>query len=163
MLGPRGFLANYPPDVVLVSNGRPITKGDILNAKRRKQVRRLEHIRANYEPVTKPCFVWVFHVPGFLFHGWHLYVKTLKKDWCINLRNADGNEKMALKIMSLFPCGYSPEIENFSDWKVMFAQEYHYPTRKRPCDQGMALARAVYEPGSDRLLDVQAATTQENL
>lgn len=87
VLGPRGFLSNYPPDVIAVINGTPITKGDILDAKRRKQERRLDFIRTSYEPVIKPAFVWEFHVDAFIYHGWHLYVKTLKKDWVSAVMN----------------------------------------------------------------------------
>lgn len=66
-----------------------------------------------------------------------------------------GDEQMALKVMRLFPCGLVPDVNNLRTWKVAFAEAYHYPTRKRPLNQGLALVRAVYEPGSYRLLDVR--------
>lgn len=155
--GERGFLSNYPPDVVAVWNGQPVTKGDILDNKRRRQARRLAFIRANWEPVVRPCFIWVFFVEGFAYHGWWLYVKTLKKDWQIggvSGRTNDGRTNgMAVKIMEMFPCGVEPVMENFTAWKMAFAEAYHYPTRKRPEKQGMVIARAVVAE-SGRLLDV---------
>lgn len=151
VLGPRGVLSNFPPDVVAVVNGHPITKGDILDGKRRRQARRLDMIRASYEPITKPAFVWVFHVDAFIYHGWHLYVHTLKKDWGIS-----GDDQMVLKVMRLFPCGLEPDVNNLRAWKIAFAEAYHYPTQKRPENQGLALAKVVYEPGSYRLLDIFA-------
>lgn len=155
--GERGFLSNYPPDVVMLvgGNGRviPITKGDILDGKRRRQARKLAHIRRNWDPVVKPCFVWTFRNEGFIYAGWWLYVKTLKKSWQIG--GARGrSDDMAVKIMEMFPCGYEPVMENFTAWKAAFGETYHYPTRKRPMRQGMVMARAVVSE-SGRLLDVR--------
>ena len=57
--------------------------------------------------------------------------------------------------MQMFPCGFEPDMNNLRAWMVAFAEAYHYPTRKRPQNQGLALVKAVYEPGSYRLLHVQ--------
>lgn len=131
--GERGFLSNYPPDVVMLVGGSngviPITKDDILDTKRRRQVRKLEFKRRNWDLVVRPCFVWVFCNDSWLFNGYWLYVKTLKKSWQVDWRS---RPDMVLKIMGMFPCGVEPVIENFTEWKVAFAETYHYPTRKRP-------------------------------
>lgn len=145
--GPRGFLSNYPEDVVAVVNGTPITKADILHNKRQKQQRRLDRIRRSTESIIRPCFVWTFYNEGPFYGGWWLYVRTLKCYW--EVRDA----KQQLKIMQLFPCGYSPVFENFTAWKAEFAKIYHHPTVKRPNNQGMAIARAVVSDIGN-LLDV---------
>lgn len=133
----RGFLRNYPPDVICVINGRPITKGDILENKRRRQRRELEWKRRNWEPVIRPCFIWTFYNQGFIYGGWWLYVQTLHESFGIGR-----SKEMVLKIMGLFPCGYLPMVENFEVWKVEFARIYRRPTRKRPDKNGMAPAWA---------------------
>lgn len=148
--GPRGLLSNYPDDVVCVVNGKPITKSDILYAKRERQRMELAAKRcSSYDSIIKPCFVWTFYNSGLVYGGWWLYVRTLKESWEIDLRRQG---EMVLKIMRLFPCGYLPIFENFTPWLAAFAKEYHYPTRKRPVRQGMAVARAVAL--NDRLVDV---------
>ncbi len=102
-LGPRGLLSNYPPNVIAVVNGHPITKNDILHGKRSRQRRILTSKLRQREPLIKPCFV---------------------------------------KIMAMWPCGLLPMVENFEPWAVAFADGYHYPTRKRPQNQGMVQAWA---------------------
>lgn len=146
----RGFLRNYPLDVVRVINGHPITKSDILENKRLRQRRRLEWKRRNWESVLKPCFIWTFHVDAWIYHGWWLYVLTARKSFGVTLRN---DKEMALKIMGLFPCGYLPIVENFDRWKAEFARTYHRPTKKRPDRNGLALAWAELSHNG-RLLDV---------
>jgi len=152
--GPRGFLSNYPPDVVYVVDGRPITKGDILDGKRARQRRRLDVIRATDE-VVKPCFVWVFRVDGFAYYGWNLYVRTLKQSWWVSRRNG-GDDRICRRAMQLFPCGYLPLIENLKPWMIAFAEQYHWPTRKRPENQGLAVARVRFDRLTGQLLDISS-------
>lgn len=149
--GPRGFLSNYPSDVVYVVNGRPVTRTDILDAKRARQRRILDNIRRNWEPISKPCFVWTFFNKGFLFGGWHLYIKTIDHSWGIGSRH---HAQLILPIMRLFPCGYLPVMANFHEWMIAFANAYHYPTQKRPENQGMAIARATIDD-TGRLLSIE--------
>lgn len=144
----RFFLRNYPPEVVLVINGQPITRDDILRNKRERQARKLACKLRNTEPVVKQAFIWTFYNSGFIYGGWWLYVKTLKNDWQI-----DSNSELTLKIMCLYPCGFLPMIENFREWKASFAEMYAYSTRKRLDLQGMALARVVVS-SAGFLLDV---------
>lgn len=140
----RGFLHNYPSDVVLVINGKPTTRQDILADKRERQVRQMAAKRRSRENKIKPCFIWVFYNNSDLYGGWWLYVKTLRQSWQISSGHA---YKFILPIMELFPCGYLPIIRNFRPWMATFAETYPWPTRKRPDRQGMALARAVISPG----------------
>lgn len=160
-LGPRGFLSNYPDDVVCVINGQPVTKSDVRQGKMELQRRRLAIKRCNCGPVSKPCFIWTFHVTGFVMGGWHLYVRTLKHSWEITPTRITpfGGEELTLKIMGMWPCGYLPRSENFYDWKSAFA--VHYPAR-RAARQGMVIARAKIS-SAGQLLDVMPVATPAGL
>lgn len=147
-LGPRGLLFNYPDDVVCIINGRVITKSDVLSRKRERQRRELAAKRRNCEPVSKPCFVETFYVPGPFKGGWHLYVVSLKRSWGITPQQ---QEALVLKIMRMFLCGYLPMIENFHRWKATFAD--HYPA-ERTDRYGRVIARAEISPHG-RLLDIR--------
>lgn len=149
---PRGFLQNYPDDVIAVINGQPITKADKLWAKRERQERQLATRRRNYETAQRPCFIWVFKVETFPYEGWWLYVKTLKNSWGLDFQRFD--RELILKIMRLWPCGYLPIIENFGLWKREFAKVYHRETSKRQLNQGMVIAMAEIDY-LGRLVDVQ--------
>lgn len=155
MNGPRGFLSNYPEDVVAVVNGKPITKADIRKEKRSHQERRLRAKRRSYEPTIKPCLVWVFWTDGLkpsgFFMGWYLYIHSLHNSQGISIQR---DRKLVLKIMRMFPCGYLPIIENFEQWKVAFAAAFHRPTIKRPDKQGMAVAWAVFS-STGIIVDIQ--------
>lgn len=155
LLGPRGLLFNHPADVVCVIDGNPITKADVLQAKRERQGRQLAAKRRDYDPLIKPCFVHVFWTNGLgeagFYRGWWLYINTLHASWNIG---PNRDSEIALKAMRLFPCGYLPMIENFNPWKEAFADMYHRPTLKRPDKQGMAIAWAKVSAGGWQLLDI---------
>ena len=140
----RGFLAGYPDEVVAVFNGTPVTKADILNSKRARQRRRMVWKRRRTELVTRPCHVWVFHVPCFPYMGWWLYARTSRRKYRLRDRR-----DLILKVMQLFPCGRLPMIELFREWKVAFAEAYSVGAR-----EGRALARATIAPNGD-LLDIE--------
>lgn len=127
----RGFLSNCPPDVVAIINGQPITRTDILRGKQERQARRLAQNRQSFEDVFKPGFVWVFdNGPIFPYGGKWLYVRTLKHKWQIR------DDRTRLLIMSAFPCGLLPMIENYKLWQQTFINFYHRPD-SRP--QGLAV------------------------
>ena len=149
----RGFLFNYPPDVVYVVNGHPVTRADILTAKRERQRRELEWKRRNREPVIKPCFIWTFYNDSWIYGGWWLYVRTLKESYQLR---TDLEHCLILRIMQLFPCGHLPMLENYNLWKADFARTYHYPITHRPDKNGMAIAWAQISPDGI-LLDVLAS------
>ncbi len=147
----RGFLSNYPPDVVRVINGKPVTKTDILQAKRERQQRNLKLKRLSFDPVISPCFISTFKNKGFPFDGWWLCVYILKNSWTLDFR--DYREDIILKIMRMYPLGHLPIINNLEAWEESFADTYHYPTKKRPRKHGAVIAWA--EVSSDgRLLDI---------
>lgn len=151
----RGFLSNYPPDVVAVINGNPVTKADILQRKRERQAEELRRKRHNpYEYITikKPCFVWVFdNGSAFPFCGKWLAIKTLHREWCKDIR---GNADLALQAMTIFPLGLSPSMENFGLWQERFIRDYHRPIKNRPTGSGMAVAYA--EMSNGRLVGICA-------
>jgi hypothetical protein len=156
--GERGFLSHYPPDVVRVVNGEPITKQDILNWKRERQAKELQRKRQPSRVGIRPCVIWTFYNQPFPYGGWWLWVKTLKDDWGIGWRGQYYD--MIPKIMALYPCGLLPMRENFNVWKAAFAEQYPYPTRKRPEKQGMVVAWAKVN-GRD-LVDVFAERPEGN-
>lgn len=155
----RSYLfANWSEDVVMIVNGRRVTKTDILNNKRARQRRRLAWKLARTEPVTKPCFIWVFHNDSLVYYGWWLYVQTLHKGYGLNFQGK--RIDLITKVMAMYPCGYEPVQENFRPWMEAFAAQHSRPTAKRPENNGLALARAVIAPGG-QLLDVLPWITQE--
>lgn len=132
--GPRGLLSAYPPDVVCVINGIPVTRADILRGRQERQVRQLDRKRRSLEDIIKFGFVWVFdNGPIIPYGGKWLYVRTHKREWQIR------DEQTRLQIMSVFPCGLLPMIENYDLWKKMFISFYHRPDCRRP--QGLAVCR----------------------
>ena len=141
---PRGFLQNYPADVVAILNGKPITKGMLLDVKRDRQRRRLATILKPVEPLVYPAFIWTFHNDSWLYSGWWLYVKTAYRSWQISVGRRHG--QFILPIMRLYPCGLLPIAENFSIWKQTFARVYVRKTHTRHLNQGMALVRAKVSP-----------------
>lgn len=148
----RSYLfANWPKDVVMLVNGRPVTKTDILNNKRARQRRQLAWKLARTEPVTKPCYICVFHNDSFIYHGWWLYVQTLHKGYGLDFMGKHAD--LITKVMAMYPCGYEPVQENLRPWMEAFAAQHGRPTAKRPENNGLALARAVIAPGG-QLLDV---------
>ncbi len=136
-----------------VINGMVITSEMQLQARKDRQREHLQKLMRNTENLIKPGFVWTFlNSAMFPYHGWWLYVVTLKGSWWIERR--ENEEKFALEIMKLFPCGYLPIKENYRQWKEAFAQCYPRATRKRPDNQGMKKVRVEYDIYS-RLIDVK--------
>ena len=70
-----------------IVNGRPVTKEDVLAAKRERQRRRLANLRRPTSYQVKPAFVWVFYNDTWIFGGWWLYVRTHKRHWDLSLRD----------------------------------------------------------------------------
>jgi len=145
------LIDNWPDDLVCIINGRRVYKSDILDGKRRRQARRLAWKLRPTNNRRVPCFVWVFNNgPTIPYGGWWLYVRTIHKDYRI-----DSDDRITLKIMSLFPCGLEPEMENLREWRPTFALEHSRPTRKRPEDNGLAVATAVIDPDG-WLVDIES-------
>ncbi len=150
---PRGFLQNYPLDVVAVNFSGSvivsITRKDILKNRRKRNIERLAKKRRFWNNEIKPCFIWVFNNgPVLPYGGWWLYIRGAKRHWEVR------DKKLILQVMEIYPCGHLPIIESYSLWKPAFTAAYPRATKKRPIDQGMALARAIIAPG-DCLVGIQ--------
>lgn len=156
----KNSFVQFPPDVVMIVNGRHITKSDILAQKKTRQARRLAFIRSRTEPIIKPCFIWTFcneYSHSWIYAGWWLYIRTHQGDFRMGVKGVSDRE-MTLKVMHLYPCGLLPILENYDVWKQTFAERYPKPTEKRPHHNGIALAKAVLTPNSSRLLDILPCT-----
>jgi hypothetical protein len=136
----RAMGFNWPPGVACIVNGQPVTYADIRANKIEKQRRRLERIMGCEGTLRRAAHVWVFFVPGWIYGGWHLYIRTIKDQWWI--RECDD---LALSIMAMFPCGLLPMRENFHAWKIAFAQAYARAAKGRK--QGMVACWIDVEPG----------------
>lgn len=110
---------NWPPDVACTVNGHKVTFADIRANKIAKQRRHLARVLECAGPRRRAAHVWVFFVPGWIYGGWHLYLRTINNDWWINKC-----DDLALSIIKMFPCGLLPSEENFYDWKQAFAETY---------------------------------------
>jgi hypothetical protein len=102
----------------------PITYHEIIKKKTDRMISLTNHKRRTESIV--PCFIWVFYNDTFLFHGWYIYIKTLKKDYALNWKRTwkSHNEELIIKIMHLFPCDVLP-IDDVS-WMKAFANRYHH-------------------------------------
>jgi len=114
----------------------PVTWKDVFRERKENQEVHIWRKRFSEKTETKPCFIWVFHVDWFLFGGYWLYIKTLKKDYGITFREGY-NKKLILKVMELFPCGVFPDIENFDQWAENFTKTYPHKGFKRKKKQGL--------------------------
>jgi len=149
-LGPRGFLSNYPPDVIAVINGHPITKSDIIATKQRRVARQLAAKR-RVGAVKRAAFVWVFYVGGVSLMGWHVYVVTINRSWWLRHHY---NEWLIPEIMTLWPCGCLPGMWNLHNWYPRFERRYHRIRRlSRSGRQGMVRCWAWVEDGQVRRLE----------
>ncbi len=125
-----------PPDVAYLTKNHPhdewvaTTYRQILDKKIAKQNGELQCKRAHTKRVAG--FIWVFYNKGWIFGGWYLYVKTLKRDFSISFgRDGDFNRKLIQKVMGLYPCGVIPMIDNFDEWSKRFATQFKRPSFKR--------------------------------
>ena len=149
----NSLLRNYPPDTAYVVNGQPVTAKDITNYHHEEQRTKLRNILANTKDIIKPALIWTFYNDSFIYGGWWLYVRTLKRLWKID-PDYYGEEKIALKIMSLYPCGLLPILEDFYEWKKQFAKSFPVVNKKRPENQGMKTAWAKVS-ANGKLFDIE--------
>lgn len=118
---------NWPKEVASIVNGHVVTYADLLQERKERQARHLEMILGFNGPSRRAAHVWTFFVPGWLYGGWHLYLRTLKQDWW--LRADSINQELIFEIRRLFPCGLLPIAENFYEWTEAFAKAYSRPGR----------------------------------
>lgn len=109
----------WPKDLAYIINGERVTFAMLREARIQRQAEHLIRKLADRGPVRQAAHIWVFFVPGTIYGGWHLYLRTLKHSWW--LKRPEG---IALDIMAAFPCGILPLPENFYEWKKAFAATY---------------------------------------
>lgn len=115
---------DWPKDVAMIVNGERITYAQLLKERKEQQRKHLSRSLECNSPVRRAGFIWVFYVEGPIYGGWHLYIRSLKKDWWLH-----ETDEIALEIMELFPCGLLPIPENFYRWKEAFGVTYARPGR----------------------------------
>lgn len=115
----RSMGFNWPPEIASIVNGVPVTYAEIRANKIARQRKHLAGILKCEGPQRRAAHVWTFFIPGWIYGGWHLYIRTINERWWI--RECDA---FALSIMALFPCGLLPTPENFGAWKLRFARTY---------------------------------------
>lgn len=112
----------WPKELACIVNGRKVTWDEIRQMRRDRQARHLATVLRIDGPVRRAAFVWTFFVPGVIYGGWHLYLRTVTDSWWIRASNG-----IALEIMRTFPCGLLPIPENFYRWKQAFAGAFPRP------------------------------------
>jgi hypothetical protein len=124
----------------------PVTWEEVFKKRKEKQYSRLYTIRNSPSGnVTKPCFLWIFHNDSWIFSGWWIYVKLLKKDIPLNFRHCEQYEKLVNKIMELYPCGVFPVKENTKQWTEAFSKQYRHTGFGRKKNQGLLQCHCVLD------------------
>ena len=98
----------------------PITRGMMLERKREAQARHLQTIRRCSPSAWRRGQLWVFFVPGWLYAGWHCYVRALKEYWPVDFRSGPAKEW----VMRQVPMGELPLAERFDKWCAAIAKAY---------------------------------------
>ena len=119
----------WDPGVAMLVDGKPVTFAELKARRVRAQKERLQRI-SETEPTRHAAHIWTFYVSHWIYHGWHLYVRTLHDRWWIRECN-----DFALSLMRQFPCGLFPIPDNFYRWKKAFAEQYS----RGPSTGGMIL------------------------
>lgn len=116
----------WPKEIACIVDGRPVTYKELRAKKKALQDRRLAQIR-EIDQERRAAYVWVFFQPHWLYHGWHLYLRTVNDSWWL-IRMVGGTE-LTLDIMRALPCGLLPVMENFERWKEVVGRTFHRPGR----------------------------------
>lgn len=145
-----------PPEVALYSRDhvnedwKITTWKDIFALRKQRQQSSLNYKRRCEISKIKHCLIWVFYNNSWLYGGWWIYIKTLKKDYALNFKN--DRPDLVMKIMTMFPCGIIPLKENFYQWAESFAKEYHSDSFKRKI-QGLKMCKCEID-GHANLKDI---------
>ena len=124
----RGKTCEWPKDWRYVADGKPVTLADIRARRRREQAEHLARmLKGCYRWGRKPAQVWVFFVPGFIYGGWHLYVRTFRNAVWVR----EGNSRLAQSVMRQLPCGCLPGVADFDEWKEAFWKQYKVKGARR--------------------------------
>lgn len=131
----RGFA--WPADVACIINGVPRTWKEIHAERKKSQAERLRRKLADRGPVRQAAMIWVFFVPGFIYGGWHLYVRTVHHSWWVRECCYSEEGHMITHCMNTWPCGMLPFRENFYAWKASFAKAYASGRKRGGKSQGI--------------------------
>lgn len=144
---------NWPKDLayVICSGGPPqrVTWADLKAARIARQKSHLERVLCVDPPQRQAAYLWSFFVSGFIYGGWHLYIRTLTESYWIS-RNFGSSRycrdsEMILEIMAAFPCGLLPLPENFNKWLKAFSYEYATSRKRGGKFQGIIYGWAVFD------------------
>ena len=97
-------------DISHYVNGRYVTYTELLELRKKRQAEHLKQVTEPEPPARRAAQIWVFHVSGFFYGGWHLYLRVIGKDeWLKN-----HNSLLVMSIIRAFPCGFLPEIADMA-------------------------------------------------
>jgi hypothetical protein len=139
---PETFWTRFGEDTAIVdTNYEPpqiTTWADIGHQKRQRQAERLAYKRTSpYSENVRPIYVWVFHVPGFIYGGWWTYL--IGRGGWTSGKYLDRDGKTIRQLMDLFPFGdqtlYGRDLTH-EQWQIRFAKAFccrnsHGVPRKR--------------------------------
>jgi hypothetical protein len=129
----------WPKTLAYIVNGEHVTWAALKATRIKKQKEHLRHILDIDGTRRCPCMLWTFFVPGEIYGGWHLYLRTLHNSAWIRPRFSPGESdgELALKLMEDFPCGFLPIPQNFYHWKEAFARTYPFKYKRGGKPQGI--------------------------
>ena len=118
---------------------RFVTFADIKAERIAKQRRHLNRVLATTSTQRRACLIWTFFVPGVIYGGWHLYIRTIEESLWLHPRLGarDLSEGLTLDIMRMFPCRFLPILQNFEAWKEAFARQHTYGRKRGGKVQGI--------------------------
>lgn len=138
-----------PPEVAYYGRNfshekwKAVTWKDI-HTERTNKIKANEHRKRAHDEI-KPCYVWVLSQPDWLRGGYYTLIKTIHKEFYLNLRGSGHSvgvlsETLQLKVMELFPlCIPIPDL--FENWMRLFVKTYRKKAFGKPWkDQGIAKA-----------------------
>lgn len=112
---------DWPKEWACKEDGYVVTFAEI-KAERIAQQRKWLELKLKEDEQVRAAQVWTFFVPGLIYGGWHLYLRTIEDSWWIQRYGGQAEE-----LMTKFPCGMLPMKENFYAWKKAFAKTYPRP------------------------------------
>jgi len=150
---------NLPPGVkYAINDGRGlkyVTYAEIRRNRIANQAERLNRITALDTPCRQAAYIWVFFVPGVIYGGWHLYLRTLRESFWIGRDFGTSRwnhyNDLCQSIIEQVPCGVLPVADNFERWKIAFSEQFRRPGKRK---QGICFGWADFERGYLRGIEV---------
>jgi hypothetical protein len=121
-----------------------VTHADLKRQRIAKQRTHLAWVTSlESEPCRRAALIWTFFVPGTIYGGWHLYLRTItRSNWIRPSYRFATGDKLEIEIMTMFPCGLLPIPENICRWKEAFAHTYPCRTKRGGKPQGVVFGWA---------------------